>query len=221
MKRSRRHAGFRLLALPALMAGCQATGPAKVRPAEVPIGEFHADAPSNSTPEDDKSTESNAPSPASAKNEDGGSLGGAGTGDAKASLATKLDDKNGFAGATFGNGPRSFRGLKQAEKKGDRTTYHVAAGSRYASAPLNNVDYTFTNGKLGIIAFTVKNSADCKSVRAALERDLGAPQKVGASPEVAVWKGAKVALRYNGGLTCGGMVVSREHGGPDFAGVDN
>jgi hypothetical protein len=208
-------------AVAALASGCQATGPATARPAEVPIGEFHADAPPKSTPEDDKSSGSSPTSSASAKNEDGGSLGGTGAAEGKESLATKLDDKNAFAGATFGNGPRAFRGLKQAEKKGDRTTYHVPAGRSYASAPLNNVDYTFTNGKLGVIAFTVKNSADCKSVRAALERDFGAPQKVVPSPETAVWKGAKVALRYNGGLTCGGMVVSREHGGPDFAGVDN
>jgi hypothetical protein len=218
--RAPRLAEFPLFAVAALSAGCQPTGPANARPAEVPIGEFRADAPPKSTPDDKSSASSTPASSSSAKNEDGGSLGGGGD-TTKESVATKLDDKNGFAGATFGNGPRAFRGLKQAEKKGDRVTYHAPAGRTYASAPLNNVDYTFTSGKLGIINFTVKNSADCKSFRAALERDFGSPQKVVPSPETAVWKGAKVALRYNGGLTCGGMVVSREHGGADFTGVDN
>lgn len=141
-----------------------------------------------------------------------------GAGDA---VATKLDDKNGFAGASFGQAPRAFRGLKAADKKGERVTFHVPAGAVYAGAPLNHLDYTFTKNKLGVIAFTVKNSADCKTVRAALERELGAPQKAIAAPESALWKGAKVALRFSGGVTCGGTVASHDLAGSDYTALDN
>jgi hypothetical protein len=214
--RAPRLAGVSILAAVTLSAACQPGVAGKQRPSEVPIGEFHADAP----PASAEPGAASAPAPAlPASSDDAGSLSGS---EARGSdLATKLDDKNGFANASFGASPRSFRGLKQAKKDGDRVTYHLTAGTVHATTPLNNVDFTFTKNKLGVIAFTVKNSAQCKTFRAALERDFGAPQKVVPSPETAIWKGTKVALRYNGGATCGGTVMHRDHGAPDFASVDN
>ncbi|HWL85874.1 MAG TPA: hypothetical protein VNO21_08735 [Polyangiaceae bacterium] len=188
----------------AAASSCESAPPPKP-PAEIPIQDFKAEGP--------------APAPAAADDDAGGTSAATTSGTAKSGgdtkegggIATKLDAKNSFAGVQLGASFKSFHGLKQSERSGDHVTYRVTRGTpTYAGAALKDVLYTFNKGKLDTIAFQVKSNADCKNVKEALERELGAPQATSA--QGAVWKGEKVGLRFiiSPTSSCGGTVMSHE-----------
>ncbi|WP_394828504.1 hypothetical protein [Pendulispora albinea] len=188
------------------MVSCQEPR-ARKPPAEVPIQEYRVEGPAPEV------------APEATKDDGGGSATGAaakaseskGPDTAAVGPASKLDAKNGFAGVQLGSSFKSFHGLKQTEKSGDRITYRVTRGApSYGGVALRDVLYTFNKGKLDSITFSVKSNGDCKGVKESLERELGAPQAT--SSQASVWKGEKVGMRFAISPTssCGGMVVSRE-----------
>jgi hypothetical protein len=140
-------------------------------------------------------------------------------------VATKLDAKNGFAGVQMGAGVKSIRGLKLADKNGDRASYRMVGKTpSYAGAAFKDVLMSFSNGKLASMVFAVKSNNDCKTVREALDRDLGPTQKATPAPnETLIWRGDKVGLRFsmNSSGSCGGTLLSHELADPSaWAGLE-
>jgi len=192
---------------------CGPSGP-KQRPTEIPIAEYKPDTPASPDA-----------GPPPSLGESGAGVGGAATEplnapkDEPTASAAKLDAKNGFAGAAFGDARKTVRGLKETGHRGDHVTFRAAATS-YAGVAIKEVSYTFAKNKLAIIGFGLKSLPDCKTVKDGLERELGAPQST--VREAQIWRGDKVGLRFATGTGgCSAIVVSKEFGSAsDWAGLE-
>jgi len=203
-----------LLACVAASIACGPSGP-RERPAEIPIAEYKPDAPV--LPGDAGA--------APALGDSGPGVGGAAVEPIDAhkedppASAAKLDAKNGFAGASFGDARKTVRGLKETGHRGDHVTFRAAATS-YAGVAIKDVSYTFVKSKLAIIGFGLKSLPDCKTVKDGLERELGGPQST--VREAQIWRGDKVGLRFATGTGgCSALVVSKDlASAADWAGLE-
>lgn len=131
----------------------------------------------------------------------------------RTSLATGLDAKGGFLGATFGSTTRAHRGLVATDARGE--TFRVP-GKSYGGIALRDVLYMFRKGKLASIQFAAKSNDDCKALRDALTRELGLPQR--AVNDTSTWRGEKVAMRFviTSSGACSGTVVSKDFARMEF-----
>lgn len=216
---------LRLVAISALapLVACS-NPPRRPLPAEVPIADFRAGevpvGPPTAAPEPAASggaisadagpsttaATSSSPSPDDAR---------AG-GDAAAKLATTLDAKGGFLGATFGSSPKAYRGLVALGDKprAELQTFRSPAKS-YGGFTLQNVLFVFRRQKLGTIQFSLKSAEECRPLKETLTKELGPPQRT--SGESALWRGDRSALRFAQASTgCSVTVLSKEFARPEF-----
>lgn len=215
------------------LVGC-GEPPPRPRPAEIPLAEFR---PGEGAPSPPAATSEPAPSVERDKDKDrdkdrdvaasaaatggddeskpGGDSSPKANADAKPGVATQLDLKGGFLGATFGSTPKAYRGLVLVDKRGDSLTYRAAAKT-YGGFPLRDVVFIFRKSKLATIQYALKRSEDCRPMRETLIRELGAPQR--AVNDASVWRGEKLAMRFviTGSGACSGTMLSKEHSAREY-----
>lgn len=215
--------GGALLVVLAFGDGCADT-PRRPLPVEVPIGDFRAadvpvgaptvatEAPpatANERVTADASAATASTSTTTSTDEPRAPEGGG-------KVATALDAKGGFLGATFGSSPKAYRGLVALGDKprAEVQSYRSPAKS-YGGFTLQNVLFVFRRGKLGTIQFSLKSVEECRPLKETLTKELGPPQRV--SGESALWRGDRSALRFSQASTgCGVTVLSKEFARPEF-----
>lgn len=209
----------------ALGVGVIACGdqPARPRPAEIPIHEYRVDESSATMLGDASATGVASPSSSSERDRDRERDASADTkvsgdapkSDGKITVATQLDVKGGFLGATFGASPRAFRGLVALDKRNE--TFRAPAKS-YGGFALRDIVFSFRKGKLGTIQFAAKSNDDCKPVREAFVRELGPPQRASVDNATSTWRGEKIAMRFviTSSGACSATVVNKEHARMEF-----
>ncbi len=204
----------------ALCFGVIACGdqPARPRPAEIPIREYRVESSATLVADAGAAGASPAGERERERERDGSAEHRGSSdpkGEAKTAVATQLDVKGGFLGATFGASPRAFRGLVALDKRNE--TFRAPPKS-YGGFALRDVVFSFRKSKLGTIQFAAKSNDDCKPVRESFVRELGPPQRASQDNATSTWRGEKIAMRFvlTSSGACSATVVSKEHARMEF-----
>lgn len=111
-----------------------------------------------------------------------------------------LHERGGFADAQLGDSIDSFEGLEligSDDAARTRTYIRRSDGLRVGGARVDNVTYSFYDGRLYFISVQMSGSENAQAVRTALERTYGTGIASGNHPNEMIWPGGEVFVLFD------------------------